>query len=59
MRSSYNMLTTMPGENSQSLKLDMEKNAMNHVERRRQNLFKNSVCLPRIPSLCTPPPPFP
>ena len=43
MRSSYNMLTTMPGENSQSLKLDMEKNAMNHVERRRQNLFKNSV----------------
>jgi len=45
LRSSYNMLTTNMDldENSQSLKLDMEKNAMDHVERRRQNLFKNSL----------------
>jgi hypothetical protein len=47
MRSSYNMLSTMQDDGAKTMKAEMEKNALSHVERRRGNLFKNGV--PRPP----------
>lgn len=43
MRSSYNMLSTMQDDGAKTMKAEMEKNALSHVERRRGNLFKNGL----------------